>query len=202
MSDAVLIAGVDEAGRGCLAGPVHAAAVILPRWHGLKGLDDSKKLTPEEREELAPKIRARAVAWAVASATPEEIERLNILQAALLAMSRAVQALPVAPVSLRVDGIHAPKVPMPVATIVGGDAKVGSIMAASILAKVERDAQMREFHAQYPAYGFDQNKGYGTPGHLEALRLNGPCPIHRRLFAPVQEMVTDTHFGTRERGLG
>ena len=200
MSDAVLIAGVDEAGRGCLAGPVHAAAVILPRWHGLKGLDDSKKLTAEDREALAPKIRAKALAWAVASATLEEIERLNILHAALLAMSRAVEALQVLPASLRVDGIHAPKVPMPVETIVGGDAKVGSIMAASILAKVERDAQMREFHAQYPAYGFDQNKGYGTPEHLEALRANGPCPIHRRLFAPVQEMVTDTNFGPRDRG--
>jgi ribonuclease HII len=199
MNDAaVLIAGVDETGRGCLAGPVHAAAVILPRYHGIKGMDDSKKLSREAREELAPKIRAKALAWAVASATLEEIERLNILHAALLAMSRAVEALRVAPASLKVDGIHAPKVGCPVQTIIGGDAKVGSIMAASILAKVERDAQMRAFHEQFPAYGFDQNKGYGTPEHLEALRTNGPCAIHRRLFAPVLQMSLALDVGALE----
>lgn len=185
---AVLIAGVDETGRGSLAGPVHAAAVILPRYHGLKGLDDSKKLTPEAREALVPRIRAKALAWAVASATLEEIERLNILHAALLAMQRAVEALPLRPASLRVDGIHAPAVPCPVETIIGGDAKVGSIMAASILAKVERDAEMCRLHAQFPAYGFDQHKGYGTPEHLAALQRLGPCPAHRRLFAPVLQM--------------
>jgi ribonuclease HII len=188
MSAAVLVAGVDETGRGCLAGPVYAAAVILPRHHGIRGMDDSKRLLPGEREALAPKIRARALAWAVASATLEEIERLNILHAAMLAMRRAVEALAVQPASARVDGNYPPPLPCPVQTIVGGDGKVGSIMAASILAKVERDAEMLRLHERYPQYGFAQNKGYGTPGHLEALRAHGPCPIHRRLFGPVAQM--------------
>jgi ribonuclease HII len=188
MSAAVLVAGVDETGRGCLAGPVYAAAVILPRHHGIRGMDDSKRLLPGEREALAPKIRARALAWAVASATLEEIERLNILHAAMLAMRRAVEALAVQPASARVDGNYTPPLPCPVQTIVGGDGKVGSIMAASILAKVERDAEMLRLHERYPQYGFAQNKGYGTPGHLEALRAHGPCPIHRRLFGPVAQM--------------
>ena len=192
---AARVAGVDETGRGCLAGTVYAAAVILPRWHGIKGLDDSKKLTREDREELAPKIRARALAWAVASASLEEIERLNILHAALLAMSRAVAALQLAPASLKVDGIHAPKVGCPVETIIGGDAKVGSIMAASILAKVDRDAEMQRMHQQFPAYGFAQNKGYGTPDHLRALREHGPCAIHRRLFAPVLQLSLPINGG-------
>lgn len=183
------IAGADEVGRGALAGPVYAAAVILPRFHGIKGMDDSKKLAPEAREELAPKIRRKAVAWAVASASLEEIERLNILHASLLAMQRAVQALAVAPASLRVDGIHAPAVACPVETIVGGDARVGSIMAASILAKVERDAEMCRLHQQFPGYGFAGNKGYGTPEHLAALQRLGPCAVHRRLFAPVSQMT-------------
>jgi ribonuclease HII len=184
----ILIAGVDETGRGCLAGPVYAAAVILPRYHGIKGMDDSKKLAPEVREALAPRIRAKALAWAVASATLEEIERLNILHAAMLAMRRAVESLAVRPTSARVDGNYPPPLPCPVETIVGGDGKIGSIMAASILAKVERDAQMRRLHEQYPAYGFASNKGYGTPEHLEALRVHGPCAIHRKLFAPVAQM--------------
>lgn len=190
MSDggAVLIAGVDETGRGSLAGPVYAAAVILPRYHGLKGLDDSKKLAPEAREELAPKIRRRALAWAVASATLEEIEQLNILHAAMLAMRRAVERLTVPPTSVRVDGNYPPPLSCPVETIVGGDGKVGSIMAASILAKVERDAEMRRLHEQFPDYGFASNKGYGTPEHLEALQRLGPCAIHRRLFGPVAQM--------------
>jgi len=184
------IAGADEVGRGALAGPVYAAAVILPRFHGIKGLDDSKRLTPEAREALAPKIRRKALAWAVASASLEEIERLNILHASLLAMQRAVQALAVAPASLRVDGIHAPAVACPVETIIGGDAKVSSIMAASILAKVERDAEMGRLHAQFPGYGFAGNKGYGTPEHLAALQRLGPCAAHRRLFAPVLKTMS------------
>jgi ribonuclease HII len=190
MSDggAVLIAGVDETGRGSLAGPVYAAAVILPRYHGLQGLDDSKKLAPEAREELAPKIRRKALAWAVASASLEEIEQLNILHAALLAMRRAVEQLTVPPTRVRVDGNYPPPLSCPVETIVGGDGKVGSIMAASILAKVERDAEMRRLHEQFPDYGFASNKGYGTPGHLEALQRLGPCAIHRRLFGPVAQM--------------
>ena len=183
-----LIAGADEVGRGALAGPVYAAAVILPRYHGIKGMDDSKKLTPEAREELAPKIRRKALAWAVASATLAEIEQLNILHAAMLAMRRAVEQLGVAPAGVRVDGNYPPPMPCPVETIVGGDGKVGTIMAASILAKVERDAEMRRLHERFPDYGFASNKGYGTPEHLEALQRLGPCAIHRRLFAPVLQM--------------
>lgn len=182
------IAGADEAGRGALAGPVYAAAVILPRHHGIKGMDDSKKLTPEAREALAPKIRRKAVAWAVASATLEEIERLNILHASMLAVRRAVEALAVAPASVRMDGNVPPPLACPVETIVGGDAKVGTIMAASILAKVERDAVMRQLHDRFPDYGFAANKGYGTPEHLAALQRLGPCAAHRRLFAPVLQM--------------
>lgn len=182
------IAGADEAGRGALAGPVYAAAVILPRYHGLKGMDDSKKLTPEAREALAPKIRRKAVAWAVASATLEEIERLNILHASMLAVRRAVEALAVAPAGVRMDGNYPPPLPCPVETIVGGDARVGTIMAASILAKVERDAVMRQLHDQFPDYGFAANKGYGTPEHLEALQRLGPCAAHRRRFGPVLQM--------------
>jgi len=183
-----LIAGADEAGRGALAGPVYAAAVILPRYHGIQGMDDSKKLTPEAREELAPRIRRKALAWAVASATLEEIARLNILHASMLAVRRAVEALAPAPTSVRMDGNYPPPLPCPVETIVGGDAKVGSIMAASILAKVERDAEMRRLHEQFPDYGFAANKGYGTREHLEALQRLGPCAMHRRLFGPVLQM--------------
>jgi len=185
---AVLVAGADEVGRGALAGPVYAAAVILPRYHGIKGMDDSKKLLPEAREELAPKIRRKALAWAVASASLEEIERLNILHASMLAIRRAVEALAPAPASVRVDGNYPPPLGCPVETVVGGDGKIGSIMAASILAKVERDAEMRRLHAQFPEYGFASNKGYGTPEHLEALQRIGPCAIHRRLFGPVAQM--------------
>jgi ribonuclease HII len=184
----LLIAGADEAGRGALAGPVYAAAVILPRHHGIRGMDDSKKLSAGEREALAPRIRARALAWAVASATLEEIERLNILQAALLAVRRAVQALAVAPARVRMDGNVAPPLDCPVETVVGGDGRVGSIMAASILAKVERDAEMRRLHERFPAYGFGDNKGYGTPSHLAVLQRLGPCPAHRRRFGPVAQM--------------
>ena len=184
----LLIAGADEVGRGALAGPVYAAAVILPRYHGIKGMDDSKKLTPDEREALAPKIRRKALACAVAHATLEEIERLNILHAAMLAVRRAVEALGVAPASVRMDGNYPPPLACPVETIVGGDAKVGSSMAASILAKVERDAEMRRLHDQFPDYGFAANKGYGTPEHLEALQRLGPCAMHRKLFGPVLQM--------------
>jgi ribonuclease HII len=187
-SEVLLVAGADEVGRGALAGPVFAAAVILPRHHGIKGMDDSKKLSPEAREELAPKIRRKALAWAVASATLEEIERLNILHASMLAMRRAVEQPAVAPAKVRVDGNYPPPMACPVETIVGGDAKVGTIMAASILAKVERDAEMRRVHEQFPDYGFASNKGYGTPEHLAALQRLGPCAMHRRLFGPVLQM--------------
>jgi ribonuclease HII len=188
---AVWIAGADEVGRGALAGPVYAAAVIFPPGRKLRGLNDSKKLTAEAREELVPRIQARAVAWAVASADLEEIERLNILQASLLAMRRAVEALAVAPVLLRVDGIHCLPVACGVEAIVGGDAKVPAIMAASVLAKVARDAEMRRLDLAHPGYGFAGHKGYATPQHLEALQRLGPCAVHRRLFEPVCQMNLD-----------
>lgn len=182
------IAGADEVGRGALAGPVYAAAVIFPPGRKLRGLDDSKKLSAEAREALVPCIQARALAWAVASASLEEIERLNILHASLLAMQRAVERLAVVPALLRVDGLHKPGVACAVETIVGGDGKVPAIMAASVLAKVARDAEMRRLELEHPGYGFAEHKGYGTPQHLEALRARGPCPIHRRGFEPVMQM--------------
>jgi ribonuclease HII len=183
------VAGVDEAGRGPLAGPVMAAAVILDPARPIRGLKDSKLLTPEAREELADKIRARALAWAVAWADHEEIDRINILQASLLAMARAVAALAIEPHEVQVDGDQCPAVPQPVTAIVMGDSKVKAIGAASILAKVERDAAMRRLHLLYPQYGFDEHKGYSTPQHLAALARHGACAIHRRSFAPVQRRL-------------
>jgi ribonuclease HII len=182
------IAGTDEVGRGALAGPVYAAAVIFPPGRKLRGLNDSKKLGAGAREDLVPRIQSRAIAWAVASASLEEIERLNILHASLLAMRRAVEALGVAPALLRVDGVHVPAVACTVEAIVGGDAKVPAIMAASVLAKVARDAEMRRLDLAHPGYGFAEHKGYATRQHLEALRRLGPCAIHRRLFEPVCQM--------------
>jgi ribonuclease HII len=184
----VWVAGADEVGRGALAGPVYAGAVIFAAGRKLRGLNDSKKLTREAREELVPRIEAKAIAWAVASASLEEIERLNILHASLLAMQRAVEALAVVPALLRVDGVHRPGVACSVETIVGGDAKVPSIMAASVLAKVARDAEMRRLDLEHPGYGFAEHKGYATPQHLEALQRLGPCAIHRRGFEPVLQM--------------
>lgn len=180
------VAGVDEAGRGPLAGPVFAAAVILDATRPIRGLRDSKQLTRERREELAERIRERSLAWAVAFADHEEIDRINILQASLLAMSRAVAALAIEPHEVQVDGNQCPVVKQSVTAIVMGDSKVRAISAASILAKVERDAAMRRMHAIYPQYGFDEHKGYPTPAHLEALKRHGVCPIHRRSFAPVR----------------
>jgi len=186
-----LIAGVDEAGRGPLAGPVVAAAVILDPRRRIEGLADSKLLAPETREALAPRIRARAVAWAVAWADCEEIDALNILQATLLAMRRALLALPIAPTHVRVDGDRMPHLAdLPlvcsIEAIVGGDRTVASISAASILAKTYRDALMRWLDGCYPGFDFAQHKGYATPAHLEALRLLPPSPVHRRSFAPVR----------------
>jgi len=182
------VAGADEVGRGALAGPVYAAAVIFPQGRRMRGLDDSKKLTAEAREGLVPRIQARAIAWAIASANLEEIERLNILRASLLAMQRAVEALGVAPALLRVDGLHTPVVACAVEAIVGGDGKVPAIMAASVLAKVARDAEMRRLDLEHPGYGFAEHKGYATPQHLQALQARGPCAIHRRGFEPVLQM--------------
>lgn len=184
-----VVCGVDEAGRGPLAGPVFAAAVILEDPSLIRGLTDSKKLSSKRRDALAPEIRAGAVAWAVASASVDEIDELNILQASLLAMRRAVLALAQTPVAVLVDGLHVPRLPMPAQAIVRGDATVPAISAASILAKVDRDAAMLELHAKYPGYGFDRHKGYGTAAHLLALRRLGPTPAHRRSFSPVRESL-------------
>lgn len=184
-----LVCGVDEAGRGPLAGPVFAAAVLLEDPPPVQGLADSKKLSARRRERLAGEIRDCALCWAVASASVEEIDALNILQASLLAMRRAVAALSVRPECILVDGLHVPEVEMPARAVVRGDAQVPAISAASILAKTERDAWMLELHASYPGYGFDRHKGYGTAVHLAALRRLGPTPAHRRSFAPVREFI-------------
>ena len=178
--------GVDEAGRGPLAGPVFAAAVILGKGHGIKGLADSKTISAARRDVLAVEIRRCAVAWAVASATVEEIDALNILQATLLAMRRAVEALAKSPSEVLVDGLYCPRIVQPARAIVRGDAIIAEISAASILAKTARDAVMVALHARYPDYGFAQHKGYGTAQHLEALRIHGACGVHRRSFAPVR----------------
>lgn len=183
----MLVAGIDEAGRGPLAGPVFAAAVILDPGKRIRGLRDSKVLQPERREELAHKIREHAIAWAVASADVAEIDTLNILRATLLAMRRAVEALSVLPVEALVDGNQCPTLACPVFAIVKGDRDVASISAASILAKTSRDALLVELDVIYPSYGFAQHKGYGTREHLAALERYGPCAIHRRSFAPVAQ---------------
>jgi ribonuclease HII len=180
------LCGVDEAGRGPLAGPVVAAAVILPPGTSLSGLNDSKKLSPRQRERLAAEIRTTALAWAVAEASAAEIDEWNILRATLRAMARAVAALPVTPDEVRVDGNQAPALAVPVRTIIGGDALEPAIMAASILAKTHRDARLVALDARYPEYGFARHKGYGTAAHLAALARLGPCPEHRRSFAPVR----------------
>ena len=182
----LLVCGVDEAGRGPIAGPVYAAAVILDRGRRVNGLADSKLLAPERREVLAERIKARAVAWAVAQASVTEIDNINILRASLLAMRRAVEALTIAPEEVWVDGNHTPDLAYRSRAIVDGDAKHKAISAASILAKTARDAEMRALHSRYPEYGFDQHKGYCTPEHLDALRRLGPCVEHRRSFDPVR----------------
>ena len=184
-----LIAGVDEAGRGPLAGPVFAAAVILDRERPIDGLRDSKKLNEARRDELAPLIRQHAIAWAVAQASEAEIDRLNILQASLLAMKRAVYALSTVPTLALVDGNKCPVMRIQSIAIVDGDDKIESISAASILAKTARDAALVKLHKKYPQYGFDQHKGYGTALHLERLREHGASPVHRRSFAPVREVL-------------
>ncbi len=180
-----LIAGIDEAGRGCWAGAVYAAAVILPLGHGLVGLRDSKKLSALQRQRLSVQIREKAAAWAVASADAGEVDALNILRASLQAMRRAVQALAITPDECWVDGLHAPALACPVRTFVRGDDQHPAIMAASILAKVARDTDMIEQDARFPGYGFARHKGYGTAQHRVALRRLGLCPLHRRSFAPV-----------------
>ncbi|MDE2150186.1 MAG: ribonuclease HII [Gammaproteobacteria bacterium] len=180
----MLIAGTDEVGRGALAGPVYAAAVILDPLKPPDGLADSKRLSPAQRERVAVRIHAQALAFAVAHATVEEIERLNILGATLLAMHRAVQALAVTPSLCLVDGDRLPPLDCPARALVGGDRLQPAIMAASIIAKVERDAELCRLDARFPGYGFARHKGYGTAEHLTALRRLGPCALHRMSFAP------------------
>ncbi|OWT80010.1 ribonuclease HII [Achromobacter sp. HZ28] len=182
----VIVAGVDEAGRGPLAGAVYAAAVILDPNRPVAGLADSKILTAERRDELAPLIRANAHAWFIAKASVKEIDKLNILRATMLAMQRAVAGLAIKPGLALVDGNQAPKLKCGVKTIIKGDALVPAISAASILAKTARDADLVRLHGMYPHYGFDQHKGYGTAMHLERLREHGPCPEHRQSFAPIK----------------
>lgn len=180
-----LVAGVDEVGRGPLAGPVVAAAVMLPPRPLPKGLTDSKALTAEERESLDIKIRQRAIAWAISEASVAEIDRYNILGATLLAMQRAVAALSVKPFAAWIDGNRPPALSVPMRMVVGGDGRVPAISAASVIAKVSRDRQMVELDAVYPGYGLASHKGYGTPAHRAALAELGPTPIHRYSFAPV-----------------
>lgn len=184
-----LIAGVDEAGRGPLAGPVVAAAVILDDLHPIKGLADSKKLTALRRERLFDEIRAKALACCIAEASVEEIDRINILQATLLAMRRAVEGLRLVPHKVLVDGNRLPVLRVPAEAIVRGDAKVPAISAASILAKVHRDRLCQALHDAHPQYGFATHKGYPTPDHLAALREHGACPEHRRSYAPVRAVL-------------
>ena len=184
-----LLAGVDEAGRGPLAGPVVAAAVILDELRPIRGLNDSKLLTALARERLSVEIHAKALCFCIAQASVEEIDELNILQATMLAMRRAVEGLRLRPNKVLVDGNRLPTLRIAAEAIVKGDAKVKAISAASILAKVHRDRLCQELHLLHPQYGFDGHKGYPTPAHLAALKEHGACPHHRRSFAPVRAML-------------
>jgi ribonuclease HII len=190
MTDVMLICGVDEAGRGPLAGPVSAAAVILDPERPIAGLADSKKLSERQRDRLSAIIRERALAWSVAHADVVEIDQLNILQATLLAMRRAVLSLPFRPAQVLVDGLYCPQTGIPSQAIVKGDSKIAAISAASILAKTARDALMIELHGQYPLYGFAEHKGYPTVAHLVALREHGVSVVHRKSFRPVRELLS------------
>jgi len=183
------ICGVDEAGRGPLAGPVYAAAVVLDPRRPVDGLRDSKRLSARQRDRLALLIRERAQGWAIASASAAEIDAIDILQASLLAMRRAVLALACTPSLVRVDGNRAPTLEFPVETVIGGDDSDPAIAAASILAKTARDEYMLRIHAEHPGYGFDRHKGYPTAAHLECLARLGPCEHHRRSFAPVRRLL-------------
>lgn len=184
-----LVCGVDEAGRGPLAGPVYAAAVILNPAARIAGLADSKVLSAALREDLAGQIRRQALSWAIASASVAEIDAINILQASLLAMRRAVEQLSLAPSVVLVDGKQCPTIAYPVEAIVRGDSKIPAISAASILAKTARDAEMLRLHLLYPCYGLDRHKGYPTAAHLAALELHGVCEIHRRSYAPIRRLL-------------
>ncbi|GMQ91134.1 MAG: ribonuclease HII [Gammaproteobacteria bacterium] len=183
------IAGVDEVGRGPLAGDVLAAAVVLPDRHGISGIVDSKKISPKRRSMLSELIKEHAVAWQTGRASVEEIDEINILQASLLAMKRAVEQLGCKPDMVLVDGNRTPELAYPCESIIGGDSSIEVISAASIIAKVERDREMEQLDDIYPEYGFRRHKGYPTKQHLEALKKYGPCPIHRKSFAPVRRIL-------------
>ncbi len=185
----ILIAGVDEAGRGPLAGPVVASAVILDPYRPIDGLKDSKKLTEKRREALSEVIKESSLSWSVAKASVVEIDKFNILQASLLAMRRAIAALDVTPVQALIDGNRVPELDIPATAIVKGDTKVAAISAASILAKVSRDREMRNLDRLHPGYGFAKHKGYPTREHIEALERLGPLDIHRRSFGPVRRVL-------------
>ena len=185
----MLIAGVDEVGRGPLAGAVVAAAVILDPKRPIAGLNDSKKLTAKRREQLAVEIREKALAWSLGRAEVEEIDAINILQATFLAMQRALEGLAVQPDLVKIDGNHCPKLAYKMEAIIGGDGIIAEISAASIIAKVARDAELVALDAVYPQYGFAKHKGYGTAAHLAALREFGATPIHRRSFAPIRDIL-------------
>ena len=189
MKSDLIICGVDEAGRGPLAGPVYAAAVILDASRPIVGLADSKKLSEKRRDKLALEIKQHASAWAIAEASVEEIDALNILHASLLAMRRAVEMLQLRPQEVWVDGLHCPDTGLPSRAIVQGDSSVAAISAASILAKTARDAAMSLLHEHYPQYGFDGHKGYPTMAHIAALKLHGVSAVHRRSFRPVRELL-------------
>lgn len=191
------IAGVDEVGRGCLAGPVVAAAVILDPNRPIKGLRDSKKLSAKKRDELAEEIKEKALAWSVAAMGPEVIDKINILQATLEAMKAAVEKLPVEPNFVQVDGNKLPKWKRLSEAVVKGDDKVKWISAASIIAKTTRDAYMCKIAKLYPQYGFEHHVGYGTAEHIKALKAYGPTPIHRKTFAPVREVINGLSTDTK-----
>jgi len=184
-----LVAGIDEAGRGPLAGPVVAAAVIVPAGFSCRGINDSKQLTPSIREHFFHTLTTPGtlISYGIGVAHPVEIDRVNILQATYLAMQRAVRNLSVQPDHLLIDGLPVPLFQMAQTAVVNGDTKSVSVAAASIIAKVSRDRMMQKWHIEFPDYGFDENKGYGTPTHIEKLQIHGPCPIHRRSFAPVAQ---------------
>lgn len=189
MKNTGFICGVDEAGRGPLAGAVFAAAVILDPNKTIAGLADSKKLSEKKRDFLAGEIKEKALAWAIASCSAEEIDEINILQASLLAMKRAVESLSLQPDELLVDGLHCPKLSIPMRAIVQGDSREACISAASILAKTARDAELYILDEQYPQYGFAKHKGYPTPLHMQMLALHGVLPIHRKTYAPVRRLL-------------
>lgn len=191
MAEALLICGVDEAGRGPLAGAVYAAAVILNPERPIAGLADSKILSEKKRDSLAIDIKQHALAWAIASSSVEEIDRINILQASLLAMKRAVECLHLVPQQVLVDGLHCPSIAMPAQAIVKGDSKVQAIAAASILAKTARDEDLYRLHELYPQYGFAKHKGYPTADHLARLQQHGVSPVHRRSYGPVKKLLTE-----------